>query len=60
MSRFFIECIEARPDDTDYLETSEDLEKQRRELADRLLKEFCAEQGITDARQVQVALSFWG
>ena len=41
-----------RPDDTEYLETREDIEKHRSILANKLLEDFCCERGITSAEQI--------
>jgi len=41
-----------RPDDTEYLELREDLEKHRKDVALRLLEDFCTEKGITKAQQL--------
>jgi REP element-mobilizing transposase RayT len=42
----------ARPDDTEYLETREDLEKYRMTVASRVLEESCSEKGIVSAREI--------
>jgi len=50
-SKTFIE-FHARPDETEYLEIREDLEKHRKDVALRLLEDFCSEKGITKSQQI--------